>query len=405
MAHWLQYSHRSMPPTERVPTTEVRKVLVVDDQADVREALRLLLKGAGYSIQMADSPDTAIAAAMAGDQQLMVIDMNYAYDTTSGREGIALLDHLRVLKPGVPVIAMTGWSTIELAVEAMQHGACDFVTQPWETRHLLELFEKHLGAESRRRTIASSFDNELAIARRVQTRLLPPACFTTSDLEIDCAFVPAGEVGGDLYDFFETECGGDGFLLGDVCGKGLGAALLVANLQATIRAQRDLAGHPARLLERINRLFFHSTRPEHIATLFFGIYEPATNILRFANCGHPSPVLLRTNGTAELLAPTAMVLGAFENTIVEEGATPLLAGDRLLVFSDGFAEAGLSAGSDNDDWALDTIRLLARTRCERFAGRLAATATSAGEQADDITVMEVRVGGDLGRTALYDKIA
>jgi phosphoserine phosphatase RsbU/P len=391
MAHWLQYSYRAMPPTEQVPRTDVRKVLVVDDQADVREALRLLLKGAGYSIQMADCPDTAIAAAMEGDQQLIVIDMNYAYDTTSGREGIALLDHLRSLKPGVPVIAMTGWSTIELAVEAMQHGACDFITKPWDTRHLLEVFEKHLSVEGRKRTLASSFNNELAIARRVQTRLLPPACFATRELEIDCAFVPAGEVGGDLYDFFEIESGGVGFLLGDVCGKGLGAALLVANLQATIRGQRDLAGHPARLLERINRLFFHSTRPEHFATLFFGFYEPATNVLRYVNCGHPPPVLLRASGGADMLEPTAMVLGAFENTIVEEGATPFLPGDRLLVFSDGFAEAGMTAGSDNDDWALDTIRLLARTRCERFAGRLAATATSAGEQADDITVMEVRV--------------
>ena len=112
-------------------------------------------------------------------------------------------------------------------------------------------------------------------------------------------------------------------------------------------------------------------------------------MLRYVNCGHPSPVLLRANGAAEMLEPTAMVLGAFENTIVEEGVTPFLAGDRLLVFSDGFAEAGITAGSDNDDWALDTIRLLARTRCERFAGRLAATATSAGDQTDDITVMEV----------------
>lgn len=380
-----------MPPAEQVPTTDVRKVLVVDDQADIREALRLLLKGAGYSIQMADSPDTAIAAALANDQHLMVIDMNYAYDTTSGREGIALLDHLRALKPHVPVIAMTGWSTIELAVEAMQHGACDFVTKPWDTRHLLDVFEKHLEADGRKRVAASSLENELAIARRVQGRLLPPACFVTRNIEIDCAFVPFGQVGGDLYDFFETESGGVGFLLGDVCGKGLGAALLVANLQATIRGQRDLAGHPARLLERINRLFFHSTRPEHFATLFFGFYEPATRALRYVNCGHPPPVLLRANGAAELLEPTAMVLGAFENAVVEEGVTPLLEGDRLLVFSDGFAEAGMSAGSDNDDWAIDTIRCLARTRCERFAGRLAATATSAGEQADDITVMEVRV--------------
>jgi sigma-B regulation protein RsbU (phosphoserine phosphatase) len=377
-----------MPPA---PTTDIRKVLVVDDQADVREALRLLLKGAGYSIQMADSPDGAIAAAIAGDQQLMVIDMNYAYDTTSGREGIALLDHLRVLKPDVPVIAMTGWSTIELAVEAMQHGACDFITKPWDTRHLLGVFEKHLAAEGRKRVVASSFDNELAIARRVQARLLPPACFATRHLEIDCAFVPAGQVGGDLYDFFETESGGVGFLLGDVCGKGLGAALLVANLQATIRGQRDLARSPARLLERINRLFFHSTRPEHFATLFFGFYEPATEMLRYVNCGHPPPVLLREDDVTELLEPTATVLGAFENTVIEEGVTPLAQGDRLLVFSDGFAEAGMSADSNDDDWALNTIRCLARTRCERFAGRLAATATSAGDQADDITVMEVRM--------------
>jgi phosphoserine phosphatase RsbU/P len=237
----------------------------------------------------------------------------------------------------------------------------------------------------------SSYETELAIARRVQTRLLPPACFATRDLEIDCAFVPVGQVGGDLYDFFETESGGVGFLLGDVCGKGLGAALLVANLQATIRGHRDLAERPARLMERINRLFFHSTRPEHFATLFFGFYEPGTQTLRYVNCGHPQPVLLRANDAAELLAPTAIVLGAFENASIEEGITRLESGDRLLVFSDGFAEAGMTADSDNDDWALDSIRCLARTRCERFAGRLAALATSAGEQADDITVMEVRV--------------
>ncbi|HEY3452996.1 MAG TPA: SpoIIE family protein phosphatase [Bryobacteraceae bacterium] len=377
-----------MPP---VSMTDVRKVLVVDDQADVREALRLLLKGAGYAIQMADSPEAAIAAAVGGDQHLMVIDMNYAYDTTSGREGIALLDHLRSLKPDVPVIAMTGWSTIELAVEAMQHGACDFVTKPWDTRHLLEVFEKHLGAEGRRRAAATSLNNELAIARRVQTRLLPPACFAVGNVEIDCAFVPAGQVGGDLYDFFETESGGVGFLLGDVCGKGMGAALLVANLQATIRSQRDLAECPARLLERTNRMFFHSTRPEHFATLFFGFYEPATQTLRYVNCGHPQPVLLRANDAVELLAPTAMVLGAFENALIEEGTARLESGDRLLVFSDGFAEAGMTDDTDDDDWALDSIRCLVRTRCERFAGRLAALATSAGEQADDITVMEVRV--------------
>ncbi len=105
-----------------VPNTEraARKILVVDDQPDVREALRLLLKSAGYLIQTADSPGEALAAAAYHDHDLIVMDMNFDWDTTSGEEGLRLLDRLRAQHCDVPIIAMTGWSTIELAVDAMQ---------------------------------------------------------------------------------------------------------------------------------------------------------------------------------------------------------------------------------------------------------------------------------------------
>src|SRR5260370_19659475 len=96
-----------------------RKVLVVDDQPDVLEAMRLLLKGGGYAAETALSPEQALAAAAAGDHDLVVIDMNYARDTTSGAEGLALLDMLHARRPEVPVVVMTAWSTIDLAVEAM----------------------------------------------------------------------------------------------------------------------------------------------------------------------------------------------------------------------------------------------------------------------------------------------
>src|SRR5579875_1760746 len=256
----------------------VRKVLVVDDQADVREALRLLLKGAGYSTETAESPNDALAAAAFCDHDLIVIDMNYTWDTTSGEEGLRLLDRLKAQRRDVPIIAMTGWSTIELAVEAMHHGACDFVPKPWDNRHFLSIVQKHLNAEPVR---ARPLDAELAIARKVQRKLLPQPHFSAYGLDCECACLPAGEIGGDLYDFFEIDAGSMAFLLGDVCGKGIGAALLVANLQATIRGQQELTNSPSKLMGRVNELFFQSTRPEHYATLFYGVYESATGEIRY----------------------------------------------------------------------------------------------------------------------------
>lgn len=372
---------------------EVRKVLVVDDQPDVREALRLLLKGAGYSTETAESPNDALAAAAYCDHDLIVIDMNYTWDTTSGEEGLRLLDRLRAQCRDVPVIAMTGWSTIELAVEAMHRGACDFIPKPWDNRHLLAVIEKHLnaGPEERR-----PLDAELAIARKVQRKLLPPPHFRACGLEVECASLPAGEISGDLYDFFESGSESMAFVLGDISGKGIGAALLVANLLATIRSQQELARHPAKLMDRVNGLFFQSTRPEHFATLFYAVYDAKLRTIAYVNCGHPSPVLLRGDGEIELLDATATVLGAFRERGFEERKIPLERGDRLVLFSDGFSEARLDQDNpglnpESDGWALDVIRTLGRTRTAGLAGALASAATSTGKQADDITVMDVRL--------------
>ena len=364
---------------------DVRKVLVVDDQADVREALRLLLKGAGYSTQTAESPNDALAAAAYCDHDLIVIDMNYTWDTTSGEEGLRLLDRLRTQCRDIPIIAMTGWSTIELAVEAMHHGACDFIPKPWDNRHFLSVIDKHLNASPEERR---PIDAELAIARKVQRKLLPPPRFRACDLEVECASLPAGDVSGDLYDFFEIDAENMAFVLGDVCGKGIGAALLVANLQASIRSQDELARHPAKLIDKVNRLFFQSTRPEHFATLFYGAYDARSRAIRYVNCGHPSPAVIRADGKLEFLDATATVLGAFRERGFEEGCVALEPGDRVVLFSDGFSEARMD---DEDNWATNAIRTLSRTHSAGLAGALATAATSTGTQADDITVMDIRV--------------
>lgn len=370
--------------------TDQKRVLVVDDQPDVREALRLLLKGAGYSIETVATPADALAAAAYGDYDLIIVDMNYTWDTTSGGEGLRLLDQLRHQRReqriGAPqrIVAMTGWSTIELAVEAMQRGACDFIPKPWDNRRLLEVVQKHLRTEP---DAPSPLDAELALARLVQRKLLPQPRFSAYGLDCECASLPFGAIGGDLYDFFEVDSGSMAFLLGDVSGKGIGAALLMANLQATIRAQQELVNHPARLMQRVNRLFFQSTRPEHFATLFYGVYHAATRTIRYVNCGHPAAVLLRAGEKLELLDATATVLGAFQDRGFEERSVTLEPGDRLVLYSDGFSESD----DDNDQWGLETIVSRGASGGPGLAAALASLAVSVGKQADDITVMDMQV--------------
>jgi sigma-B regulation protein RsbU (phosphoserine phosphatase) len=362
-------------------------VLVVDDQPDVRQAVHLLLKGAGYSTDMADSPKAALAAAKRANHDLILVDMNYTCDTTSGDEGLKLVTGLRADHHDVPVIAMTAWSTVELAVAAMQRGACDFIPKPWDNRHFLSVIGKHLQGRS---ALDKPENVEWSIARSVQQRLLPPRRFSDCGVECECASLPAGEISGDLYDFFRIDSHTVGLVLGDISGKGIGAALLAANLQATIRSLGDLARHPAKLLDRVNRLFSDSTRPEHYATLFYATYDSITGDLRYVNCGHPAPVVIQKNGSTQLLDATSTVIGMFQQLDCNERITRLGPGDRLIVYSDGFSEAKMD--EEAEDWALSAIRGLAPRYHTGLADVLAASSVSEqGNQQDDVTVIDMRV--------------
>ncbi|HKC24290.1 MAG TPA: sigma 54-interacting transcriptional regulator, partial [Thermoanaerobaculia bacterium] len=113
------------------------RVLIADDQRDVLEALRLLLKSEGYESETASSPAAALAALEARDYDAVLMDLNYARDTTSGQEGLDLLAKVQRLDGMLPVVVMTAWGTVDLAVEAMRRGARDFVQKPWENARLL----------------------------------------------------------------------------------------------------------------------------------------------------------------------------------------------------------------------------------------------------------------------------
>src|SRR5262245_56399310 len=113
------------------------RVLIGDDQPDIVESLRLLLKGEGFRIETASSPAGILRALEADDFDALLMDLNYARDTTSGREGLDLLGRVQALDSTLPVIVMTAWASVELAVEAMRRGARDFVQKPWDNARLL----------------------------------------------------------------------------------------------------------------------------------------------------------------------------------------------------------------------------------------------------------------------------
>ncbi len=120
------------------------RVLIADDQSDVRESLRLLLKSEGFKVDAVASPTAALAALEAAPPDLVLMDMNYAKDTTSGREGLELLARIQAVEPTLPVVVMTAWGSVELAVEAMKCGAKDFVLKPWENARLLATLHTQL---------------------------------------------------------------------------------------------------------------------------------------------------------------------------------------------------------------------------------------------------------------------
>jgi sigma-B regulation protein RsbU (phosphoserine phosphatase) len=357
-----------------------RRVLVVDDHADVLEAMRLLLKGCGYASDLATSPAAAMAHASESNYDIILLDMNYARDTTSGEEGLALLDRLHAARPRTPLIVMTAWSTIELAVAAMQRGARDFITKPWRNERVMELLDRYCTPEAQPH-------DPIASARRVQQRLLPPAHYRSSAVECTFVWRPAGEIGGDYCDLLPIDTDRVAFALGDICGKGVPAALLMTSVFAAVRSHIELASQPAEMARAVNRLLCESTSPENYATFFYGVYDRASRTVRYANCGHTPAMLCRASGALVQLDSTSTVVGLFQNAEYTELTVEAEPGDRLVLFSDGLPD---SQPEGDDGWIARSVSMLAAASSASIAESLAAAAVNGSGEIDDVTILDLR---------------
>jgi serine phosphatase RsbU (regulator of sigma subunit)/uncharacterized glyoxalase superfamily protein PhnB len=188
---------------------------------------------------------------------------------------------------------------------------------------------------------------ELEIAKQVQARLFPQTVPQLKTLQYAGVCIQAREVGGDYYDFLNLGRERLGFVIGDTSGKGIAAALLMANLQANLRSQSAIAlEQPQRFLRSVNQLFYENTADSCYATLVFAEYDDASRQLRYTNCGHYPGLLFRSHGRLERLDSTSTVLGLFKEWDCAIAETQLSPGDTLVLYTDGVTDSFNDAGEE-----------------------------------------------------------
>jgi sigma-B regulation protein RsbU (phosphoserine phosphatase) len=346
--------------------TRLPRILIADDQPDVLEALRLLLKGHGYSTESVTSPSALIESLAKKEFDLILMDLNYARDTTSGREGLDLLTQLQANESTPPIVVMTGWASVGLAVEAMQRGVGDFVEKPWANVRLLEILKKQIEAGEKKRQAKKQAlekshaldeaaqklqrrEREVEEARAIQQGFLPQEIPQIPGYQISGAWQPARIVGGDYYDVLPFDDDSVGLCIADVAGKGMPAAMLMSNFQASVRGFASPALSPDALCEKLNNLVCRNIAADRFITFVYAHLDGQSRRLSYANAGHNAPIVLHRDGTHERLDTGGGVLGIFKQQSFEAGTFQLAPGDRIVLYTDGVTEAHDGTGTEFGD--------------------------------------------------------
>jgi serine phosphatase RsbU (regulator of sigma subunit)/predicted enzyme related to lactoylglutathione lyase len=258
--------------------------------------------------------------------------------------------------------------------------------------------------EAERRAVGNKLEaerraaQELEIARQVQARLFPQTQPVLRTLDYRGICIQARKVGGDYYDFLNLGPQRLGLVIGDISGKGIAAALLMAHLQANLRSQCAIAwDQPQRLLRSVNQLFCENTPDNAYATFFFAEYDDNARLLRYANCGHLPALLLRSDNTLERLDSTGTVLGLFSEWDCSIAEREIFSGDTLALYTDGITESFNNIGDEfGEQRLIDALRRDHGLSSEALLGSIVEDVQhfSSHEQHDDITLIVAKFKED-----------
>ena len=330
------------------------RILVVDDNDDNRYTLTLYLDLEGYSkVETAQDGEEAIARLEVDGFDLVLLDVMMpkvdGYQVLTWIKGQARLRDL-------PVIMISALNEMSSVVRCIELGAVDYLPKPFNPT----LLKARLGATLEKKRLRDEIDEHLArleeelnAARKLQMSMVPqsfPAPSADFPIDLHASMEPAREVGGDLYDFFMTEDGKLCFLVGDVSGKGMPAALFMARAKSLIRIATDLmrsangtSAPPADIIARVNRELCQDNGDMMFVTLFFAMLVPATGEIEFCNAGHNPPYHLNGQGAVAIEGGKGIILGVNPKAVYATGRLSLATGEGIYLFTDGVTEANNTA--------------------------------------------------------------
>lgn len=316
------------------------RILLVEDDPAILRGLGDNLRAEAYDVLTASDGETAYRMLHDGHPDLVVLDV--MLPRLSGTE---LCRRVRAEGITTPILMLTAFGDEDQRVRGLDAGADDYVTKPFLLNELLARVRGLLRHRRDWSAERAQLQREVRNAAEVQQQLLPRTKPATATLDCAGACLPALGVGGDYYDFIELAPGLIAFLIADVAGKGIPAALTMASLHGVIRTEASrFKTRCADLVDRVNTVLHGSVQPGRYATLFYAVYDDRRRTLTYVNAGHPPPMLVRGSRAAaahEVVGLEASVppLGLFPLIQSQQEVVNLRPGDWLLAFSDGITEA------------------------------------------------------------------
>jgi serine phosphatase RsbU (regulator of sigma subunit) len=381
---------RSAPELPQEAT--VPRVLVIDDDPEIHRLLQARLEARGYQVSFAASGEEGLNQLRDVKPDLIFLDV-----AMSGMTGIDVLDYVRSQRHDVAVILTTAYSSEQVAIAALRHGADDYLRKPFDRSEFQATLDRTLARLTMSRQIKllrrelekkqAQLAQEIARAAAVQAELLPTEQPALAGFEIGARCIPASAVGGDFYDWQQLPTGTLSLTVGDVMGKGMSAALLMATVRAVIRATVTEHGPASAVRQTAAALDGDLARSGSFVTLFHAQLNVATAELRYVDAGHGHVFLRRATGSIETLPPWGLPLGVASTEDYHDGSVTLGDGDLLVIYSDGLSEARPDLFRDQ---AALAAQIPEHEPVSQTAQRLVELATSAGPLPDDLTVVVVR---------------
>src|SRR5256886_7853385 len=407
---------RNSAVTDNRPMGAGPRILVVDDNDDNRYTLKLHLDLEGYTnVETAGDGEEAIARLETSAFDLVLLDV--MMPKVDGFQVLTWLKDQARLRD-LPVIMISALTEMNSMARCIELGAVDYLLKPFNP----VLLKARLGATLEKKRLRDEIDahlarlqEELDAARRLQMAMVPqsfPAPSPDFPIDLCASMEPAREVGGDLYDFFITEDGMLCFLVGDVSGKGMPAALFMARTKSRIhlatelmRSRQGTSARPAESIGRVNRELCQNNGDMMFVTLFFAMLGPGSGELEFCNAGHNAPYRLNGQGLEVIEGAKGIILGVRPDAVYTTGRTSLAPAESIYAFTDGVTEAADQQGELFAEARLEAV-LRAAGGCST-AAEIVTSVAEAGRgfvgnalPSDDITML---AGRPAGRAALLER--